>query len=88
MPANTNILALLDQNMFVRTKGSRSSIFCLEHTLLLLQPFISCKCFGNVRVTRCSDCLTPDCNKRARYVSTCTVLSMVLGLAVDVIILF
>ena len=44
MPANTNILALLGQNTFVRIKGSRSSIFCLEHTLLLLQPFISCKC--------------------------------------------
>ena len=32
------------QNTFVRTKLSRSSIFCLEHTLLLLHPFISCRC--------------------------------------------
>ena len=44
MPANTNILDLLHQNTFVRTKASRSSISCLEHALLLLQPFISCKC--------------------------------------------
>ena len=32
--------------------------------------------FVNVRVTRCNDCVTPDCNIRARCVSTCTVLSM------------
>ena len=43
MPTNTNILALPHRNTFVRTKISRSSISCLEHTLLLLQPFISCE---------------------------------------------
>ena len=35
--------------------------------------------FVNVRVTRCNDCVTPECNIRARCVSTCTVLSMVEG---------
>ena len=39
--------------------------YCCSHSFLV-----------NVRVTRCNDCVTPECNIRARCVSTCTVLSM------------